>query len=242
MFILKPQTVVEAPDVSVRIESVGGALRVVAGPCSAFGYALNGVVTIAGREIHPGDFFAFAVSTGKQTILYVEGTALLVTHRDYIGHSYMQGVVDLERGHVAYIDDCTDSLLVCPPRLGDPCLNALYFPPQTNQTFHTHPSLRAGMIVSGAGIACFDSPQGVVETDLKVGDVWYLPTGELHRFRTQNRPMVTIAYHPSSVWGPTDEVHPMKSGTIIPDVCISKVLKCGYNSQSAMSEVSGETV
>jgi hypothetical protein len=34
-------------------------------------------------------------------------------------------------------------------RLGDPCLNGLWFPLGTRQTAHTHPSVRIGMVDDG---------------------------------------------------------------------------------------------
>lgn len=40
------------------------------------------------------------------------------------------------RGRLSYIDGCTDTLLIMPPRLGDPCLNYLHFPVGIDQTQH----------------------------------------------------------------------------------------------------------
>ena len=45
-------------------------------------------------------------------------------------------------GRLRYIDGCSDTLLICPPRVGEPCLNHLHIPPHTDQTPHTHPSAR----------------------------------------------------------------------------------------------------
>ena len=36
-----------------------------------------------------------------------------------------------------------DTLLLAPPKLTDPCLNLLHFPPGITQTAHSHPSLRS---------------------------------------------------------------------------------------------------
>ena len=43
-------------------------------------------------------------------------------------------------GMLAYIDGCSDSILIHPPILGAPCLNHLHFPSGIKQTQHTHPS------------------------------------------------------------------------------------------------------
>jgi len=55
-------------------------------------------------------------------------------------------------GRLRYVDGCSDTLLVCPPRLGEPCLNHLHIPPHTQQSEHFHPSLRIGVIARGAGV------------------------------------------------------------------------------------------
>ena len=54
-------------------------------------------------------------------------------------------------GRLNYIDGCTDTLLVPPVKMGDACLNVLYFPSNTHQTRHYHPSIRTGVIISGEG-------------------------------------------------------------------------------------------
>ena len=118
-------------------------------------------------------------------------------------------------GRLRYIDGCTDTLLVPPVKLGDPCLNALWFPPGTEQTMHTHPSVRVGMVIRGRG-QCV-TPDG--RAPLVPGMVFLIhPDGE-HRFRTEaDQGMVVVAWHPDSDCGPTDEEHPMLTRTIIEGV------------------------
>jgi len=171
-----------------------------------FGVVLDGCATVNGRLVNTGEYFC---RTSPVTI-EAKGTTATFIRNDWIGDNVIAGTI-AAKGNVKYIDGCTDSLLVCPPKLGDPCLNALYFPPHTNQTFHTHPSQRLGAILSGKGYACMEDG----EIPLTLNTVFILETGNVHRFRTEEDPMVVIAYHPDSDWGPTDETHPMINRTII---------------------------
>ena len=114
-------------------------------------------------------------------------------------------------GNLSYIDGCSNSNLIDPPRNGDPCLNYLYFPEGIDQTFHTHPSLRIGMILEGTGYACLRNQ----EVPLNPGNIFVLDRFTLHRFRTTNSHMSLVAFHPDSEDGPRDEFNPMKSRTYI---------------------------
>jgi len=78
------------------------------------------------------------------------GSGIVTTRIDFEGFFVLSGPVE-EIGHLRYIDDCTDSLLIPPVILDDPCLNLLHIPPHTEQTRHTHPSFRTGLIISGSG-------------------------------------------------------------------------------------------
>ncbi len=115
-------------------------------------------------------------------------------------------------GRLQYIDGCTDTLLVCPPRLGDPSLNHLHIPAGTHQTAHTHASHRIGVILAGRGQA--QVPEGRV--DLVPGMGWFIPQHSTHNFVTgPDSALDVVAWHPDSVFGPTDELHPMKLGTLV---------------------------
>ncbi len=94
---------------------------------------------------------------------------------------------------------------------GDPCLNLLHIPPHTNQTAHTHPSLRTGMVVSGGGL-CRTPRQDVLLTP---GLVFVIPPNQLHSFHTQDRSLRIIAWHPDSAFGPTHAHHPMVNRTLV---------------------------
>lgn len=120
-------------------------------------------------------------------------------------------------GRLRYIDGCTDSMLVPPIRMGDPCLNHLHFPHGISQTMHTHPSDRLGLVARGRG-RCV-TPKG--ETPLVPGYAFVIPTDAEHCFFTDTETMDVIAFHPDSDWGPTDQVHPMVNRTIVDGISAS---------------------
>jgi len=137
---------------------------------------------------------------------------VLVLRYGYRGVLHIGGPLE-QRGRLRYIDGCTDSLLVPPQRRGEPCLNLLQFPPGIDQTAHTHPSARAGMIVSGRGRCVAD---GVGEVDLVPGMAFCIHPHGVHKFQTPyGVEMRVVAFHPDSDFGPTDEDHPMLNRTIV---------------------------
>lgn len=120
-------------------------------------------------------------------------------------------------GRLSYIDGCSDTILIPPPRNGDPCLNHLHFPVGIVQTQHTHPTIRMGIVVDGHGHAYCDDPHNSWEIELRPGMLFMLPAFARHSFRTDKSgsEMDIIAYHPDSSGGPTDENHPMLNRTYI---------------------------
>lgn len=128
-----------------------------------------------------------------------------------------------EQGRLSYIDGCTDSMLIPPPRYGDPSLNYLHFPVGIDQSQHRHPDIRAGVIVGGRGTAYanhgYKGGAGHEQSwakDLEVGDFFILPENELHSFKTnKGEEMEVIAYHPSTDGGPTDQSHAMLNRTYL---------------------------
>ncbi|MGB4947312.1 MAG: cupin domain-containing protein [Candidatus Competibacter denitrificans] len=178
---------------------------------TAYGMVTTGQAQLADAETGPftlnaGMFFMLpdggAVSGGQ-------GLAILLT--GYRGLRHIGGPLEMA-GRLRYIDGCSDTLLICPPRLGDPCLNHLHIPPHTDQTPHTHPSVRIGVILRGTG-EC-RTPDGVFP--LQPGMGWYIPTGCLHSFFTEDESLDVIAWHPDSDFGPRDDDHPMINRTVIP--------------------------
>lgn len=139
------------------------------------------------------------------------GSGLIIHHHGFRALQQIGGPIE-DVGRLRYISGCTDTLLVSPPRMGDPCLNALYFPPNTDQQPHTHPSIRVGIVAQGSG-------EAVLETHvepLNLGDIFMILPDGLHSFRTRaDEEMIVIAYHPDSDFGPQDEDHPMINRTIV---------------------------
>jgi len=155
--------------------------------------------------------------------MVVGGKGLIATRRDYKGVFNLGGPAE-EQGRLKYIDGCTDSVLIHPPKVGDPCMNLLYFPPGIDQTPHTHPSVRVGTVVSGKG-RCHYWDDGEEKTvDLIEGMIWCIHTDGLHKFSTPyGESMRVMPYHPDSDTGPDDENHPMINRTIVDGVSASKI-------------------
>jgi hypothetical protein len=138
------------------------------------------------------------------------GSGIVASRVGHRGFFHLGGPIE-ERGRLRYIDGCTDSLIIPPVMRGDACLNFLHFPPHTRQTPHTHPSIRAGIVVRGAG-EC-ETPVG--RYALTPGMVFVIRADGLHSFNTHEQELAVIAYHPDSDFGPTHEDHPMINRTII---------------------------
>jgi len=155
--------------------------------------------------LRPGMYF---VCPGTM-MLRGQGASLVLTKHDDVGLFQLGGPIEA-RGRLRYIDGCTDSLILAPPRRGNPCLNHLHIPPYTRQSAHTHPSVRVGAIARGSGICRTES--GI--WPLREGMGWVIPTGVRHSFHTEGQALDVLAWHPDSDTGPTDEDHPMINRTI----------------------------
>lgn len=188
-----------------------------------FGYLIEGSAHIewGARAMVVPAGFCFSVP-GKARI-YGDGIceAVLVSKPHYRSY-FMAALVETE-GRLRYIDGCTDSLLISPVKLGDPCLNLLYFPANTDQTMHTHPSNRIGMILSGNGVCVTEDDRGTTRTPLQPGMLFCIHTGGFHKFQTFDSHMRVLAYHPDSDYGPTDETHPMINRTMVGGISASKL-------------------
>lgn len=167
-------------------------------------------IHVGGKLYDVGANSYFSIPVRFEDIVINPSDKLFAVFRlGFIGHELI-GKVE-QQGRLSYIDGCSDSLLVYPPRLGDASLNLLYFPKNINQSYHTHPSIRIGCVISGEGFS--DTAEGAKILGKDV--LFCLTEQELHRFRTENDTMRIIAYHPDGDWGPTDENHTMLNRTYI---------------------------
>lgn len=177
-----------------------------------FGYVLNDgrvnrAVTYEGREypLYPNTMFSFPsmveiTGNARMRIFTAIGQQALLNISGDIGNWGKQN----------YIDGCTSTLIIPPVMKGDACMNALYFPENVQQTRHTHPSIRAGIIAGGEGIC--RTPVG--DIPLQPGNSFFLPPETWHSFHTEKgQTLSVVAFHPDSDFGPTHEDHPMLNRT-----------------------------
>jgi hypothetical protein len=210
---------------------------------SYFGYIYKGGVNInfsdlPNTHLKSGQYF---VSNSKLTILkYMSGKAIIIEiipekeYKDYKAFFSIGGKIEAQ-GRLKYIDGCTDSLLIPPVKMGDPCFNHLHFPTNIDQTQHTHPSHRIGVVAKGSGrcitpfgnlpldegnIFIIKEWDGVTTAVGQDGGIY--PIGQ-HAFETRDSSMDVIAFHPDSDFGATDEVHPMINRTIVDGVSASLI-------------------
>ena len=195
-----------------------GLLHLAAGG-THFGFVESGQVDLkcdSGQfQIREGMYFSVP---GSCRLSGHSGRGIVITRHDYSGFFHIGGPVE-QTGRLRYIDGCSDSLLVPPVVCGDPCLNLLYIPPGTQQTRHTHPSLRAGVIVSGEGVC--RTPERTVS--LVPGTLFVIPAETKHSFHTAESDLRVIAWHPDSDTGPCHDDHPMVNRTIVNGVAASEI-------------------
>jgi mannose-6-phosphate isomerase-like protein (cupin superfamily) len=187
----------------------------------------EGILELAQDDTHFGFVFSgeahihcasgsFTIAAGMYFAIQGSGTVsgngqgIVVSRHGSSGVFQLGGPVE-SAGRLHYIDGCTDSLLISPVRRGDACLNLLCFHGDVDQTAHTHPSMRVGIVVDGAGLCRGES--GVVP--LAPGMAFVIPAGKLHAFATHGQPMRVIAFHPDSDFGPTHRDHPMINRTMV---------------------------
>jgi len=163
-------------------------------------------------NLKANQYFSIPVNNKSVSFFpYGEKDIFGVFRLGFLGHEVI-GTQDINaQGKLSYIDGCSDSLLVYPPRLGDASISYLHFPSNINQSYHTHPSIRIGCVISGSGTSDTDKP-----IPLEEGTFFCLNEHELHRFRTdETSTMKIIAFHPDGDWGPTDENHTMFNRTYV---------------------------
>lgn len=180
-----------------------------------YGYVLSGEVHFPNKNVAiAGQYFCYW--NGKEEdALNITGTTVIFTRLGFKGQNIIGGPIE-DSGRLVYIDACSDSLLVYPPRMGDPSLNLLNFPAGVNQTFHIHPSVRLGVVAKGSGTAWIKNARNMHKNiELKEGTMFCIEEREIHRFSTDSESMTVIAFHPDGDWGPTDHNHTMLNRTYI---------------------------
>ncbi len=178
------------------------------GPCSFWDESIE-----SWRSVAPGGYFC------RNDRVTVRGSCLAIMRPGIRGLPMLGGPIE-QTGRLKYIDGCSDTLLIPPPRMGDPCLNHLHFPPNIKQTMHTHPTVRIGVVTSGAGLCV--TPTGVEALEFGYG--WYLPVDDAHCFHTGTTDTLdVIAWHPDTDTGPRDDDHPMLNRTYVEGVSAKEI-------------------
>lgn len=148
----------------------------------------------------------FTIKCGHGTAVVIEYPGLHLLESRY----YVQDHLDM--GNLSYMDGGTNTTAVNPGRLGDPVVNYVHFPAGMQQTLHTHPSHRVGMVLKGRGLIELDDS----EFPLEPGDVFFMQRNVLHNFTCpHNEDVVLFVFAPDSGTGPTDEVNPLKIRTYV---------------------------
>jgi mannose-6-phosphate isomerase-like protein (cupin superfamily) len=150
-----------------------------------------------------GSFPGFASIEGS-------GRALILSNIGYRSPTLAGGPIE-DHGRLRYVDGCTASLLLPPPVRGEPCLNFMHLPRHISQTMHTHPSLRAGVILSGNG-QC-ETLTGILK--FHQGTTFFIPPNIPHSFQSESEPLRIAIFHPDSDSGPTHTDHTMLNRTFI---------------------------
>lgn len=192
---------------------------------SIYGFVSDGVLKVLRGidqrefEIRAGEYFAF-----KGPVL-IQGNAQGIlaerVHEQVLNQ--IGGPIE-KSGRLRYIDGCTDTLLVPPFIKGASCLNYLHFPPGIQQTMHTHPSVRIGLVARGEGLC--HTPFGDLPLRTHAPFAILPHDGRTkgdHCFHTAKDSMDVIAYHPDSDFGPEHDNHPMINRTMVGGVSAAKI-------------------
>jgi hypothetical protein len=183
-----------------------------------YGYVFKGNIQAVNLTASTGQYFCFTATPESNSLditVFKETNFFMIERIGFKGQNQVGGPLE-ETGRLVYIDGCSDSLIIYPPRLGDPSLNYLFFPEKIEQTFHIHPSYRLGVVIDGEGQSdYFENSTEEKHLQLKKGVVFYLPKMQKHRFKTFDKTLKIVAFHPDGDWGPTDHNHTMLNRTYI---------------------------
>lgn len=189
-------------------------------------FVYNGAIWIDNIPLTKNMYCQVTYNTCKAIASESDSSEVIIIERVGENSPFLLGGPIESEGRLKYIDGCTDSLLLPPTKYGMSCFNHLHFPKNINQTPHTHPSVRVGIVARGHG-ECV-TPFGNIP--LTPGQLFLIlpETGRMsigldgkeyddgtHCFRTFDEEMDVIAFHPDSDFGPKDDEHPMINKTIV---------------------------
>lgn len=181
---------------------------------TAYGFAAEtgGIITVGEKvfNLYKGMYFCVGEKGIIQNLI-----GLICLKKGYNGLFSIGGPIE-KIGRLKYVDECSDTLLVSPTILGDPCLNYLYIPSSIDQVAHTHPSVRIGYIVDGCGYCLAENKK----INLTVNSIFLLHPNEIHSFHTKESHLSIFVYHPDSDFGPTHDEHPMLNRTYIDGISL----------------------
>jgi mannose-6-phosphate isomerase-like protein (cupin superfamily) len=186
-----------------------------------FGYIYQGSALLFRQgtgeayRLHAGMYFCLP---GGGKLEGENSSGMAISSLNYQGMFSLGGPLG-STGRLAYINGGTNSLLIAPVMGGDPCFNAMYFPPGVDQTLHTHPSYRIGMVVMGRGE--LESQQTVIV--LEPGMTFLIPADSLHKFRTIESNLTVVVFHPDSESGFIHGDNLMLKRTIVNGVSASEL-------------------
>lgn len=199
-------------DAAIAVHAYHGGTLVLETAGSFFFAVISGRLTVNGYPLRAGMYGCLPRLAQFERAEPGSCRVMIAEAKGYAGMFSLGGPIE-PVGRLRYINGCTDTGLIQPPRLGDPCLNALFFPAGIQQTAHRHPSHRIGAIYDGEGW-CLTGPGE--STPMRQGDIFIIPVQSLHWFETDASDMRIMVFHPDSEFGPTDERHQMLDATLIP--------------------------
>lgn len=196
-------------DADIAVRAFNGGSQSIKTRGSLFFAVISGQPIVNGLGVCPGMYGCLPHSATFEGA--TDCRVMIAESKLYTGVFSIGGPIETQ-GRLRYINGCTDTGLIQPLKLGDPCLNALFFPARSLQSPHTHPSHRIGAIYDGEGF-CRTGPGEV--TPMRQGDIFIIPERALHWFETTDHAMRIMIFHPDSEFGPTDERHQMLAATLL---------------------------
>lgn len=142
----------------------------------------------------------------------VHTTQVLTIIRGYMPENKMSEIKN--KTCLPYINGCSTKQIFPPDRLGDPTLQMLLMPPNTEeQAHHIHSTVRVVYVQSGSGYSIVGMKNQTIKEKLYKGKVIVLNEMCPHHFKTENESLVVIPLHVWSSVASLEQNHPMFNGT-----------------------------